>query len=111
MASQGMYTGSIRVGKGGKWMTLYTCPCCGYRTLEQPPPGTYAICVLCDWEDDAVQYEDVDYAGGANTLSLRTAQRNFQHRELGCAQQHLYKKDKAWRPLPALRHDGHFSDC
>ncbi|MDR2992886.1 MAG: hypothetical protein LBV11_03505, partial [Bacillus cereus] len=22
----------------------YTCPCCGYRTLEEEPPGTYEIC-------------------------------------------------------------------
>ena len=39
----------------------YTCPCCGYKTLDEKPPGTYAICSICYWEDDGVQYDDVDY--------------------------------------------------
>jgi len=55
----------------------YTCPCCGYKTLTEPPPGTYDICPICCWEDDAVQFDDPDYAGGANTVSLRQAQINF----------------------------------
>lgn len=55
----------------------YTCPCCGYKTLTEPPPGTYDICPICYWEDDAVQFDDPDYAGGVNTVSLRQAQINF----------------------------------
>jgi len=35
----------------------YPCPCCGYRTLISPPPGTYDICEVCFWEDDAGQFE------------------------------------------------------
>ncbi len=49
----------------------YTCPCCGYRTLDEEPPGTYDICEICFWEDDPVQFVDPDYEGGANTPSLR----------------------------------------
>ncbi|HEY0735211.1 MAG TPA: CPCC family cysteine-rich protein [Herpetosiphonaceae bacterium] len=56
----------------------YACPCCGYTTLDEPPPGTYGICPVCYWEDDAVQYHDPDYAGGANQVSLRQAQANFR---------------------------------
>ncbi|NIP43329.1 MAG: hypothetical protein GWN61_14025, partial [candidate division Zixibacteria bacterium] len=33
---------------------IYTCPCCGYRTLDDPP-GSYDICGICFWEDDTVQ--------------------------------------------------------
>lgn len=55
----------------------YTCPCCGYQTLEEEPPGTYDICRICFWEDDGVQFEDPDYEGGANTVSLRQAQQNY----------------------------------
>lgn len=55
----------------------YTCPCCGYKTLEDEPPGTFEICSICFWEDDHVQYEDPDYEKGANTSSLRQAQKNF----------------------------------
>lgn len=55
----------------------YTCPCCGYKTLEEEPPGTYGICSICYWEDDPVQFNDQDYEGGANEVSLRQAQKNF----------------------------------
>jgi hypothetical protein len=58
-------------------MTLFPCPCCGYRTLEEPASGTFDICPICYWEDDNVQLADPDRAGGANAVSLREAQRNF----------------------------------
>jgi len=55
----------------------YTCPCCGYKTLDEKAPGTHDICHICFWEDDAVQFRDPDYIGGANKPSLRQAQKNF----------------------------------
>ncbi len=58
--------------------TRYPCPCCGFLTLDQKPPGSYAICPVCWWEDDGVQARDPDYAGGANKVSLRQAQENFR---------------------------------
>lgn len=57
---------------------MYTCPCCGYKTLENEPPGTYDICPICFWEDDPIQYEERYYAGGANRFSLVEAQKNFK---------------------------------
>ncbi len=48
----------------------YKCPCCGKMTLSEPPPGTYEICSACKWEDDEAQYNNPDYEGGANQLSL-----------------------------------------
>ncbi len=36
----------------------YTCPCCGYKTLYEEPPGTYEICRMCGWEDDTVQFKN-----------------------------------------------------
>jgi hypothetical protein len=59
-------------------MPKYTCPCCGYKTLDDEPPGTYNICFICYWEDDGVQFSDPDYEGGANRVSLRKAQINFK---------------------------------
>lgn len=59
----------------------YPCQCCGFLTLDERPPGTFAICPVCWWEDDDVQGRDHDYAGGANDVSLRQAQENF--RKLG----------------------------
>lgn len=55
----------------------YTCPCCGYKTLDEPPPGSFDICPICYWEDDNLQFVDPDYAGGANRVSLRQAQETF----------------------------------
>jgi hypothetical protein len=55
----------------------YICPCCGFRTLDEEPPGTYDICPVCYWEDDNVQYNDPSFAGGANKLSLNEARKNY----------------------------------
>ena len=85
----------------------YTCPCCGYKTLGEPPPGTFDICPICFWEDDSVQFEDPDFGGGANVPSLRQAQENFQ-RFGACEERFKSKvrqpaadelKDASWRPL------------
>ncbi len=56
----------------------YPCPCCGYLTLDQQPPGSFVICPVCWWEDDDVQGRDPEYAGGANAVSLRQARENFR---------------------------------
>jgi hypothetical protein len=58
--------------------TRFACPCCGFLTLSQEPPGTYAICEVCFWEDDGVQFRDPDYRGGANKVSLTEARENFK---------------------------------
>jgi len=55
--------------------------CCGNYTLDEEPPGTFEICSVCYWEDDNVQFDDLDYAGGANGISLNQARRNY--REMG----------------------------
>ena len=36
---------------------------------------------VCFWEDDGVQFNDPDYEGGANEVSLRQARDNY--REIG----------------------------
>ncbi len=58
-------------------MRKYKCVCCGNYTLGSEPPGTFDICPVCFWEDDPVQYDDPDYAGGANGISLNQARVNF----------------------------------
>src|SRR5690242_11670974 len=57
---------------------MYHCLCCGFRTLLEQPPDTYWICPVCGWEDDLVQAEDLDFAGGANRMSLRVARETFR---------------------------------
>ncbi|MEK4967086.1 CPCC family cysteine-rich protein [Cytobacillus sp. FSL R7-0696] len=89
----------------------YTCPCCGYKTLDEEPPGTYDICSICFWEDDGVQYSDPDYEGGANIPSLRQAQKNYVVFG-GCEERYIEfvrkpnekdVKDPNWKPLKFLR--------
>lgn len=55
----------------------FPCPCCGYPTLLEPPPGTYELCPVCFWEDDGIPFEDPTYRGGANTISLNEARASF----------------------------------
>jgi len=57
-------------------MDKFTCPCCGYKTFNEEP-GHYDICRVCFWEDDPYQREHLNYEGGANRVSLKTAQQNF----------------------------------
>ncbi|WP_119313716.1 CPCC family cysteine-rich protein [Calidithermus terrae] len=58
---------------------MFACPCCSYLTLSSAPPGTFEICPVCYWEDDNVQFNDPDYAGGANAVSLNEARANFKN--------------------------------
>ncbi len=74
----------------------FRCPCCGYLTLSEPPPGTFEICPVCNWEDDKAQHDDIDYQGGANEESLREARANFKK---FCASSLKYIKETR-SPLP-----------
>jgi hypothetical protein len=56
----------------------FPCACCDSLTLSEPPPGSFAICPVCRWEDDDLQFRDIDYRGGANRPSLREARANVQ---------------------------------
>lgn len=52
-----------------------TCPCCGALTLDGH--GRYEICGACGWEDDPMQRDEPDYAGGANKESLNQARQRW----------------------------------
>lgn len=43
----------------------FRCPCCGYRTLEEP--STLGLCPVCWWEDDG--QEDSDASDVRNTVN------------------------------------------
>lgn len=57
-------------------MQKYTCPCCGYKTIERADTF-YDLCPVCFWETDPIQLADPHYKGGANQPSLAEAQQNF----------------------------------
>ncbi len=64
--------------------------------MSELPPGTFEICPICNWEDDNVQFNDIDFLGGANNVSLREARKNFK--EFGAVSLKFLKEVRA--PLP-----------
>ena len=72
----------------------FTCPCCGYKTLED----NQSHCRVCHWNDDPRQFIDPDFEGGKNQLSLRQAQHQFKLSEAKVAE---FEKDKNWCPFAA----------
>lgn len=54
---------------------MMLCPVCGKSEFEEF--GDYDICPVCKWENDGLQYNNPDYAGGANHLSLNEAKLEF----------------------------------
>ena len=83
----------------------YTCPCCGYRTLDSK--HEYDICPICFWEDDWRQVDNPYRGGGANRVSLYKAQINF--RKYGACEKEMLSNvrkptdevfDDEWRELP-----------
>lgn len=57
-------------------LPTYPCPCCG-RLVFGEPPGSYAICPICFWEDDIYQLR-FPTMGGANRVSLVDGQKNYR---------------------------------
>lgn len=52
----------------------FNCPCCGYRTLDEPI-GSYAICMVCFWEAD--RDEDPWSYSGPNSMPLNQGRLYF----------------------------------
>lgn len=85
----------------------FACPCCGYKTFEEQPNGSYNVCQVCFWEDDPIQLDNPNYEGGANRVSLSQGQKNFI--EFGACEREMIKnvrkptkneqRDESWRPI------------
>ena len=57
-------------------MSAYPCPCCGYLVFAEPP-GSDDICMICFWEDDALQLRFPELGDQTNFVPLAEAQRNY----------------------------------
>jgi len=62
----------FRHRKGGDHLE---CPVCG--KYDFPEENSFDICPICGWENDGVQADDHNYAGGANYLSVNEARIEF----------------------------------
>lgn len=56
------------------------CPCCGKFEFEEV--NEYEVCEVCGWEDDPAQFEEPDYAGGPNGMSLNEYRKKWQAGEV-----------------------------
>jgi len=75
------------------------CPVCGFLVFSGPP-GSYAICPVCDWEDDHVQLAHPLLQGGANRRSLAECQIAILKKIPVSVREHIgFKRDELWRPL------------
>lgn len=63
----------------------HKCVCCGEGTIND----AHDICLVCGWEDDEVQNEEADFAGGANRESLNMHKKIFE-------EMRNQKKDYLW---------------
>ncbi len=81
----------------------FPCPCCGFLTLDEPANNTYSICPVCYWEDDDLQNNNPDLAGGANKECLKEARCNFKKFK---ASSLMYLK-KVRSPIPNEIPDGY----
>ncbi|NAT23927.1 CPCC family cysteine-rich protein [Pseudomonas syringae] len=77
------------------------CPCCGFVTLTWEY-GSYDICPLCSWEDDAVQLANATSEGGANSISLADAQMSLLNKyPITVRLAGGFRRALGWRPLEA----------
>ena len=74
----------------------YRCQCCGYLALTDPTNGSYEICPVCFWENDATQNDDPSFAGGANEPSLLAARANFKR--IGASEERVMPFVRVPRP-------------
>ena len=77
----------------------FACPCCGFLTRPREVPGSFAICPVCRWEDDNLQFADPTYASGANRISLNEAKENYA----ACGAKSRDAVSHARPPLPSER--------
>lgn len=52
------------------------CPVCGKYAFEHW--NDMDFCDLCGWCNDAIQNENPDYRGGANSMSLNEARKAYK---------------------------------
>ncbi|MFI0990235.1 CPCC family cysteine-rich protein [Streptomyces exfoliatus] len=88
----------------------YPCVWCGRPSMDEQP-GSYEICPICFWEDDAIQLRWPEHSGGSIGPSLIAAQENYQ--AFGACEERSVEHvrppegdetmDLSWRPIDPER--------
>ena len=60
-------------------MSKKYCKCCNLGLIDREE-DSHDVCYICGWEDDGVQNDNPDFAGGANTLSLNEYRKDFEEK-------------------------------
>lgn len=55
------------------------CPVCGQFQFGED--DNFEICEICGWEDDSLQRDEPDFAGGANKMSLNQARQAWKEKQ------------------------------
>lgn len=78
----------------------YPCAACGHLVFAEPP-GSYAVCDACGWEDDHVQLRFPGSPVGANGVSLFEYQRTVAPARLAANAERVrgLRRAAGWRPL------------
>lgn len=85
----------------------FACASCGFLVFAEPP-GSYAICPVCGWEDDQVQLANPTSAGGANGISLAESQRRvLEAYPVDLKTTVGLSRAEEWRPLTKLEIEEH----
>jgi hypothetical protein len=61
-----------------KCFTPSPCSCCGSLVFNKAARGMFAICPICNWEDDLEQEKDHTNSDGANNVCLNEARINYK---------------------------------
>jgi hypothetical protein len=68
-------------GIDGEPVSLQSCPCCGYRTLNSR--GNYEICNVCWWEDDGQDNKNANQARGGPNYGVSLTRARINHLKSG----------------------------
>jgi Cysteine-rich CPCC len=90
--------------QGNHW--THPCPACGYYMFSALNEQS-EICLICGWQNDLVDLQEMYHPMGPNDVSLEEAQKNFKEigakapKSLGHVRPPTKEdmRDPKWRPL------------
>lgn len=82
---------------------LLPCPVCGFFMFSDSY-GSYELCTVCDWEDDALQLAN-PLSGGANEPLADCQEQLLRRIPLEVRELNEHRRSPHWRPLTVEERD------